>query len=265
MGVDLSLVPDVTPGDRRVALVTGGGAGIGRATVRRLTRAGLAVGILEQSPEAAEAAWREVLDAGGEALYHVGDVRHEADHQAVARAALKRWGRIDVLVANAASILRGSLLEATDAEWETVVQVNLMGVVYACRAVLPAMVRQAHGSIVVVASLHALVGRADWVLYDATKAAVVSLARSLAAAHGADGVRVNAVCPGLTITDYQLREAAAQGVSPQQLRTRHTGYGLLGRPAEASEVAAAIWFLASDDAAMITGQALLVDGGRSVV
>ncbi|HCQ04507.1 MAG TPA: short-chain dehydrogenase, partial [Candidatus Latescibacteria bacterium] len=111
---------------------------------------------------------------------------------------------------------------------------------------------------------NALVGRADMPLYDATKAAVLSLVRSLAVAHGKDGIRVNAVCPGFTVTDFHERRAQTDGVSPQQLRTQSQGYGLLGRPAEPHDIASAVHFLAGADAAMITGQTLMVDAGSSV-
>ena len=127
------------------------------------------------------------------------------------------------------------------------------------------MVARRSGAIVNVSSANALVGRANMPLYDATKAAVLSLARSLAVAHGTDGVRVNAVCPGYTMTDFHERKAANEGVSPDQLRANSAGYGLLGRPAEPEEIASAIAFLAGDDAAMITGQTLMVDAGMSVV
>jgi NAD(P)-dependent dehydrogenase (short-subunit alcohol dehydrogenase family) len=103
-------------------------------------------------------------------------------------------------------------------------------------------------------------------LYDATKAAVTSLARSLAVAHGKDGVRVNAICPGWTITDFHERLAAARGESPSELRERlhGDGYALLGKPAEPHQLASAVYFMASDEASNITGQALMVDGGLSV-
>jgi len=101
-------------------------------------------------------------------------------------------------------------------------------------------------------------------LYDATKAGVVSLAQSLAVAHGSDGIRVNAVCPGYTVTDFHERNAAKRGISAAELRERNEGYGLLGRPAEPAQLASAVYFLASEDASNITGQALMVDGGLSV-
>ena len=126
------------------------------------------------------------------------------------------------------------------------------------------MIEQGSGSIVITSSANAHVGRAGMPLYDATKAAVLSLARSLAVAHGKDGVRVNGVCPGYTFTDYHERNAQKRGVDPEELRSGSEGYALLGRPAEPDQIAAAICFLASGDASNITGQTLMVDGGLSV-
>jgi hypothetical protein len=110
----------------------------------------------------------------------------------------------------------------------------------------------------------ALTGRTNMPLYDATKFGVLSLTRSLAATYGKDGIRINAVCPSLTLTEFHFKKAAAEGISPQQLKERHKGYGLLGRPGEPEEIAAAIHFMASKDASFITGQYLIVDGGFSI-
>ncbi|HEX9781456.1 MAG TPA: SDR family oxidoreductase [Opitutaceae bacterium] len=129
----------------------------------------------------------------------------------------------------------------------------------------PLTLAQKSGSIVIVSSTHALAGRATMPLYDATKAAVLSLTRSLAIAHGKDGIRANAVCPGYTITEFHEARAAARGETPAQLRAAASGYGLLGRAAEPAEFASAIHFLASEEASNITGQALMVDGGISIV
>jgi meso-butanediol dehydrogenase/(S,S)-butanediol dehydrogenase/diacetyl reductase len=250
--------------DKSVVVVTGGGAGIGKACATRFSREGWAVAILDRSRDDGEATADALAAAGGEVLCHVGDVSDESEIQAAARAAIDRWGRIDALVANAGARVYGGLLEASEADWELILGVNLKGVAYSCKAVLPAMIEARRGAIVIISSANALVGRASMPLYDATKAAVLALMRSLAVAHGRDGVRVNAICPGFTMTDFHERAAAGRGISPQALRQSNEGYGLLGRPAEPSEIASVAWFLCGDDAAQVTGQALLVDAGMSV-
>jgi len=248
----------------RVAIVTGGGAGIGKACVLQLVREGAAVVIGDVSEPDGAAACELAKGQGGKVVFCPADVACEPDCQRLGVAALDAWGRIDILIANAGARAYGSILEATEADWDRILGVNLKGVAYCCKAVLPAMMRQKSGAIVVVSSANAIVGRAAMPLYDATKAAELSLVRSLAVAHGRDGVRVNAVCPGYTMTDFHERAAAKQGFSPQQLREKNQGYALLGRPAEPHEIASAICFLAGAGAAMITGQYLMVDGGFSV-
>ena len=117
------------------------------------------------------------------------------------------------------------------------IAVNLKGVAHSCKSVLPAMREQQHGAIVIVSSVNALVGSAGMAMYDASKAAVLALMRNLAVENGKYGIRVNAVCPGATITDYHLQRAASKGISAQQLRENTQGYALLGRAAEPEEIA----------------------------
>jgi len=250
----------------KVAIVTGGGAGIGKACALRFSKENIRVVIADVSEGDGKKAVELLRSGGGEAIFHPGDVSKEADCQAWVQAALEKWGRVDILVANAGARVLGSLLEATEADWQLMIDVNLKGVAYSCKAVLPIMIQQQSGAIVIISSVNALVGRPEMPLYDATKAAVVSLTRSLAVAHGKDGIRVNAICPGWTITDFHERLAAARGESPSELRDRvhKQGYALLGKPAEPHQIASAVYFMASDDASNITGQALMVDGGLSV-
>ena len=249
---------------QRVAIVTGGGAGIGKACATRFVQEGCAVVIGDVSAENGQRTADSLRQEGGQVLFVEGNVGRESDCQRMAQAAEDRWGRIDTLVANAGARVYGSILQATESDWETILAVNLKGVAYCCKAVLPAMIRQKSGAIVIVSSMNALIGRADMPLYDATKAATLSLTRSLAVAHGEDGIRVNAVCPGFTVTEFHERRAAERGLSPQELRRKSEGYGLLGRPAEPCEVASVIAFLAGPDAAMVTGQHLMVDAGLSI-
>jgi len=250
--------------ENRVAIVTGGGAGIGKACSIRFAKEGARVIIGDFSKEDGQTTCERIKADGGQAVYCYGDVSREADCHTFAKTAFDNWGRIDILVANAGARVSGSILDATEEDWEKIIGVNLKGVAYSCKAVLPTMIKQHSGAIVIVSSANALVGRSGMPLYDATKAGVLSLTRSLAVAHSKDGIRVNAICPGYTVTDFHERAAAKRGISPQELRARNAGYALLGKPAEPHQIASAVYFMASEDASNITGQYLMVDGGLSV-
>jgi len=233
------------PSDQPTILITGGAAGIGRACAERFARDGWRIAILDHSAEDLDSAVAELEGEGYEVLAALGDVGQRSATADLAAQVLARWGRIDALIANAAARVYGSILDASDDDWALIVNVNLKGVAHSCAAVLPAMVEAGRGAVVCISSGNALVGRADMPLYDATKAGVLSLVRSLAIAHGPDGVRVNAICPGFVVTDFHLRRAE----DPEALRQRPQG--VMSHPAE------------PEDARMITGQALFVDGGRS--
>jgi meso-butanediol dehydrogenase/(S,S)-butanediol dehydrogenase/diacetyl reductase len=253
--------------ETKVAIITGGGAGIGKACALRFTQEGYRVVIADISAEDGQRTRELIQSEGGQAIFRGGDVSQEADCQAWAQAALEEWGRIDVLVANAGVQIAGDLFEATEADWERIIGVNLKGIAHSCKAVLPAMVERGSGAIVMISSINALVGVAGgrMPLYDASKAGVLALTRSLAIAHGQDDIRVNAVCPGVTVTQYHERRAATRGQTPEELRASLKGHALLGRPAEPYQIASAVYFLASADASHITGQSLIVDGGLTAM
>jgi NAD(P)-dependent dehydrogenase (short-subunit alcohol dehydrogenase family) len=251
--------------DARVCIVTGGGAGIGKACIEIFAKHGYRVIAADVDAEAAAMAAREAQGRHGSEVIGIGcDVADATACQAVADAALSRWGRIDALVGNAGLQTPGRLLDATDADWERLIAVNLKGIVNSCRAVLPAMIAQHDGRIVLVSSINAVLAPAGMTLYDMTKTGVIGIMRSLAVDHGRDGVRVNAVAPGATMTDHHIRAAAARGMTEADLRRRTQGYALLGRVAEPAEIAAAIHFLASDAASFVTGATLVVDGGYTI-
>lgn len=247
-----------------VAVITGAGSGIGRACAVRFAREGYRVVIVDRT-EADGLETLTVLKAkGATAMFVPADVASEAQCRAFAEAACSAYGRIDVLVANAGIRVFGTVLEATEEDWDRILAVNLKGVSFSCKAVLPQMIVQQSGAIVLIGSTTALTGRTNMPLYDAAKFGVLSLTRSLAATYGKDGIRANAVCPSLTLTNFHFNKAQASGISPEQLRDSQKGYGLLGRPGEPEEIAAVVHFMASHDASFVTGQYLIVDGGYSI-
>ena len=253
------------PSAQRVAVVTGGASGIGRACVVRLLREGLSVLYTDVAAVDGQRTLED-LDAPRERVqFMAGDVRDPAHHDHVTAQTLSVWGRIDVLIACAGVQTAGRLVDADMQAFASTLDVNLTGAALACRALLPPMIAQHSGAIVLISSINAVVGFPGQAAYDASKAGLLALVRHIAVEHGRDGVRANAVCPGATITDFHLRRAAAQGQSGAQLRQRMQGYGLLGRAAEPEEIAAAAAFLVGADASFITGHTLLVDGGVSIM
>ena len=248
----------------KVAVVTGAAAGIGYASALRFAREQYRVLLVDLSEAVVASACQAINEAGGEATWLCGDIAVEDTSTAMREQLAKDWGRVDVLVANAGVQIGGSLLEATATDWERILGVKLKGVAFACKAILPRMIEQGAGAIVMVSSINAVSGAPGMALYDASKSAVLGLMRSLAIDHGRQGIRVNAICPGNTLTDFHIKRMAEQGVSPEQLREMTRGYALLDRAAEPAEIANAIYFLASDEASFITGHSLVADGGYSI-
>lgn len=241
--------------ENKVALVTGAGQGIGQATAFRLAAEGAAVGLMERNPETCASTATSIESRGGHALDLVCDV---ADTDAVAQAVRtlrERFGRIDVLVNNAGFDRPGGFLKTAAEDFQAVWTVHFLGTVNCCRACGPLMMEQGDGRIVNVSSIYAKVGSKGESAYSAVKAGLIGLTKSLAREWGPKSVRVNAILPGLTdtptIRDMMLPKFKEQIISETPL----------GRIADASEIAAAIAFLASDDASFITGAALEVSGG----
>jgi meso-butanediol dehydrogenase / (S,S)-butanediol dehydrogenase / diacetyl reductase len=231
----------------RRALVTGAGSGIGEAVARRLHEEGAEVVLTNLSAEPVEAIAAE-LGEGASAVPL--DVRDEHAVREVVRD-------VDVL-ANVAGI--GSTTAAPDTPlevWEDVLAVNARGTFLCCKHAIPGMVGRGGGSIVNVASAAALVGLRNRVAYSASKGAVVAMTRALAVDHVADGVRVNAVCPGTVDSPWVRRLVEDIGESLDALRARQ----LMGRLGTTDEIAAAVAYLASDEAAFVTGSAFVIDGG----
>ncbi len=248
----------------KVAIITGSGAGIGKACALRFAKTGINVVVADLSETAIQSTCKIIEGNGDNAIGCQADVCSETDCRNVAETALMTWGRIDILVANAGVQIGGSLLETTEADWEKILGVNLKGVAYSCKSVLPNMIENQSGTIVINSSINALLGSAGMAIYDMSKAGTLGLMRNLAVEHGKHGIRVNAVCPGNTITDFHINKMAEKGIDVEQLRKMTKGYGLLDRAAEPEEIANIMYFLASDKSSFITGQAIIADGGFSV-
>jgi len=251
-------------GRRSVAVVTGGACGIGRACVERFARDGSAVLFTDRSQSDGIDTLQALSGRGFDIEFLQGDVSDPGHCEAAIESAVRCFHRVDMLVANAGVQTAGRLLDATAAEWQQVIAVNLMGVVHICKAAIPVMLAQGSGSIVAVSSLNALRGFAGMAAYDASKAAVLAVVRDIAVEY-AGVIRANAVCPGATLTDYHARRAASRGVGMEELRRNTRGYGLVGRAAEPAEIAAVIAFLAGPEASFITAQTIVADGGYSAV
>jgi len=248
----------------RVAIVTGAGSGIGKACAIRLSQAGMRVVLTDLNAQRLEAVAAHISGLGGEVLHFVHDVADEVSGQQVVEQVTAKWQRVDVLVANAGVQISGSLLDTADDDWDKLLAVNLKGVAYCCKAVIPAMRSQGSGSIVLISSVNAIVGSAGMAVYDMSKAALLALARNLAVEFGTEGIRANAISPGNTLTEFHLDKMTEKGITLEQIQEMTKGYGLLGRVAQPEEIANAVHFLASDQASFITGHNLVVDGGFSI-
>jgi NAD(P)-dependent dehydrogenase (short-subunit alcohol dehydrogenase family) len=240
----------------QVAIVTGAATGIGRATALAFGQEGAAVVLADVNDPAGRETERAVREGGGAALYVTTDVAQAAHWTRLVDATLRQFGRVDVLFNNAG--IGGGLAATADyAEeaFDRVLAVNLKGVWLGMRAVIPPMIRQGGGVIVNNASILGLVGFAEAPAYTAAKHGVIGLTRVAALEYAAQGIRVNAVCPGFIRTPMVEREVPAEALPT--LTQLHP----LGRLGEADEVARLVLFLASSEATFITGAAYLIDGG----
>ena len=243
--------------DNKVALVTGAAMGIGAGIAQRFVEAGAAVVVFDINADAA-LEMAQGLSRRGRALAIHGDVAREEDVQNAVARTVEEFGSLDVLVNNAGIVLPGQVVDLTSADWDRQLSVNLKGVFLFSKYAIPQL-RGRGGAIVNISSVHALVSYAGHAAYDASKAGLLALTRTLAVDHGGEGIRVNAICPGYIRTPMTDEWLAAEP-DPETTLKQVLGLHPLGRMGTPRDVAEAALFLASDAASFISETCLVVDG-----
>jgi len=245
--------------DGKVAIVTGGASGIGRATALLLAREGAAVTIGDVNQAAGQQVTDEIVHAGGRALFESVDVPSAADCRRLVVRTILEFGRIDVLFNNAGIIRRATVMDLNENDWDRVMAVNVKSIYLLSREVIPHMEKQGAGSIINTSSGWGLAGGAKAAVYCASKGAVVLLTKAMAIDHG-PRIRVNCICPGDTDTRMLRAEAAQLGEDADRFLA-DAAKRPLGRVGSPEEIAQAVLYLASDASSFVTGTTLVVDGG----
>lgn len=246
----------------RVAVVTGGGTGIGAASARTMAARGARVAVAGIDARSLDEVTSEIQAAGGEAKAFVVDVRRADSVDTLVASALETFGGLDVMCNNAGVGTIADVEDTDDATWSSIVETNLNGVFYGCRAAIRIMRARNRGVIINTASTTALVGLPGRSAYSASKGGIVSLSRTLAIECAPYGIRVNAISPGATETEI-VREGYRASADPREAARSHAAIQPIGRLSRPEEIAETIAFLASDAAATVTGANIVVDGGHS--
>jgi NAD(P)-dependent dehydrogenase (short-subunit alcohol dehydrogenase family) len=247
----------------RVAIVTGGGTGIGRGIAALLAREGARVVVANRSPETGEAAAAAIRAEGGQADFHRTDVSREAECAALVARVVTEYGALHLLVNNAGIFPRATLEETSETLWDQIMAVNLKGAFFCCKHAVPAMRRTGGGTIVNVGSANAYIGGHNLFAYSVSKGGLITLTRNLARAHAKEGIRVNYVNPGWVITETEIEVQAKEGHDREWLAQAGARVPL-GRHQVPEDAAYAVLYLASDEASQVTGEILNVDGGNTM-
>ena len=249
--------------DGKTALVTGAGSGIGEAIAHTLAGAGARVYVGDRDAPNGERVARAIGDAGGRAEFVALDVTDEAAIGALAARIDSAHGALDILVNNAGIGHVGTILTTNGSDMDRLYEVNVRGVFNTSKAFVPGMLARKAGAIVNIASIGGVLGIRDRLAYVTTKTAVVGLTKAMAMDHAADGIRVNCVCPGRVETPF-VKARLKEYPDPDAAYREMAGTQAIGRMGRPEEIAAAVLYLASDEAAFVTGTPFLIDGGWSM-
>ncbi|HWE62470.1 MAG TPA: SDR family NAD(P)-dependent oxidoreductase [Chloroflexota bacterium] len=248
----------------KVAIVTGAALGIGRGCAQLLAREGARVVIGDVREQEGEAVVAAIREAGGQAIFQRTDVVQEDQCAALIEAAMRTYGRLDVLVNNVGWYPRATLEETTTELWDQVLDVNLRSAFYCCKFAMPHLRAAGGGSIVNIGSINGIQGLPNVIAYAAAKGGLLALTRTLAGAYAADRVRANYVIPGWVLSEGEIALQKSQGIDEDQLR-RVGAAQPLGRHQTPEDTAYAVLYLASDESAQVTGTTFHIDAGASVL
>jgi NAD(P)-dependent dehydrogenase (short-subunit alcohol dehydrogenase family) len=244
----------------KVAIVTGAGSGIGRATARLFGREGAKVVVAEKNPETGPETVRMIHDDGGEAIFVETDVTRTPDLQRVVAAAVETYEKLNVLVNNAVVVRSTAILDLSEEDWDLTLNGCLTSVYRGAKAAIPEMIKAGGGSIINISSVNGIVTNPGFSAYSAAKAGVLGLTRNLALDYGPSGIRVNAICPGFIVND-RMEERLAQDERERRAMLETQPIGRYGKP---EDIGWTCVFLASDESGYMTGATLVVDGGLTI-
>lgn len=244
----------------QVAIITGSSSGIGRASAQLFAEHGASVVVNGLPPQAGEEVAQAIRNAGRSAAYCNADVRRGEDLKQLMQFAIDTFGRLDILMNNAFCGRSKAVVEQEEEDWDEVFVSSVKATYLGCKYAIPLMTQTGGGSIINTSSVHGLLGSSRSAAYDAAKAGMVNLTRQMAGDYGANGIRINALCPGWIATDEHMKWLESR---PDQARRQKLIYPL-GRPGTIREAAQAALFLASEESSFVTGHALVVDGGLTI-
>jgi len=245
----------------KVALITGGNSGIGKATAILFAKEGARVCLTGRNETRCKKVIEEINEGGGQAIYIIADVRSSDECQKTVETTMKAFGQLDILFNNAGVYFPNNAVDCSEEEWNLTIDINLKGTFLMSKFVLPHMVAQKSGVIINNGSGWGIVGGNEAVSYCASKGGVVLLTKAMAIDHAAQGIRVNCLCPGDVETPMLDEDARMRGMTWEEYHEQAVAQRPMGRIGTTEEIAKAALFLASDDSSFMTGATLVIDGG----